>query len=289
MFYDKNIKTKIIDYKKELLKEIKDRTKRKQLKNKKNGMKVFIIDFNHNDKSNAFVKFEKDVDTVILNSKKGDEVIITINTPGGAVTSYANASTQIKRLKDSGLYVYGYIDEIAASGGYMMASVCHKIVAQPLAFVGSIGVVSQVFIFEELMKKVGVNGKVYTAGKNKRSVTPFKEPTDEEEETFKEKLKEIHEAFKSHVLENRKIDTNKFMEGDFYLAKDVLDDNFVDKISDSKTDIFNKLKEGYDIFYINTKIKSKSKGILGFIGLDLENITEGIVSSVANKINRIIY
>lgn len=289
MFYSKNIKTKIIDYKKELLKEIKNSKKRRELKKNKNGMTVFIIDFNHNDKSNAFIKFTKDVDTVILNSKKGDEVIITINTPGGAVTSYANASTQIKRLKDSGLYVYGYIDEMAASGGYMMASACHKIVAQPLAFVGSVGVVSQVFIFEELMKKVGINGKTYTSGKNKRSVTPFKEPNKDEEDNFNKKLKEIHNAFKSHVLENRKIDADKFMEGDFYLAKDVLNDNFVDKISDSKTDIINKINDGYEVFYIDTRIKSKGRGILGLIGLDLDNLIDNILSSILSKINNNIH
>lgn len=289
MIYSKNIKTKIIDYKKEILKEIKNRKVRKSFKNKKNGMTVFIIDFNHNDKGNAFVKFTKDIDTVILNSKKGDEVIITINTPGGAVTSYANAATQIKRLKDNGLYVLGYIDEIAASGGYMMASVCNKIVAQPLSIVGSIGVVSQVFIFEKAMNKIGINGKVYTAGKNKRSVTPFKEPTKEEEEVFENKLKEIHSAFKEHVLSNRDIDVNEFMDGDFYLAKDVLDKNLVDKISDSKTDIFNKFKEGYDIFYIDTKIKSKRGGIMGLMGINEERVIDTILSSLIEKVNTNLY
>lgn len=160
-------KTEIKDLNRELIKKIESREVRRELKAKTKDVvylnKIFVLRFNAEDKGNAFEKLERDVDVTILNSKSGDAVYMIIKSPGGSVTAYANAAQQINRLRAHGLKVTGFVDEVAASGGYMMASVCDRIVAQPFAFVGSIGVVSQVPIFEEVLTKIGVDVRVYTA------------------------------------------------------------------------------------------------------------------------------
>lgn len=262
-------KTEIKDLNRELSKSIASKEVRRQIKANAKDENIFIIRFNSEDKGNAFEKLERDVDMTVLNSKHGDAVYIMIKSPGGSVTAYANAAQQINRLCSNGLYVTAFIDEVAASGGYMMASVCSHIVAQPFAFVGSIGVVSQVPIFEEVLNKVGVDVRVYTAGTNKRSVVPTKLPSEAEEAVFRQKLVDIHTAFKNHVLKYRPmINPEKLMEGDFYMAQDVLNEKLVDEIGDSRTAILKAFKEGFKLHQVSTDVKSKSGGLAGLVGLD---------------------
>ena len=66
-----------------------------------------------------------------------------------------------------------FVEDVAASGGYMIAVAGDEIIADPSSIVGSIGVVSASFGFTDLMKKVGVERRVYTAGKNKAVLDPF--------------------------------------------------------------------------------------------------------------------
>jgi serine protease SohB len=262
-------KTEIKDLNRELTKSIASKEVRRQIKAKAKNENIFVIRFNSEDKGNAFEKLERDVDMTVLNSERGDAVYMVIKSPGGSVTAYANAAQQISRLRAHGLHVTAFVDEVAASGGYMMASVCDRIVAQPFAFVGSIGVVSQVPIFEEVLNKVGIDVRVYTAGTNKRSVVPTKTPTEAQEAVFKEKLVEIHTAFKNHVLKYRPtINPEKLMEGDFYMAQDVVNEKLVDEIGDSRTAILKAFKEGFNLHQVNTDVKAKSAGLAGLVGLD---------------------
>lgn len=278
--------TELKDHNKTLAKMITDKKESKaMMKLSKDAEKtIFILNFNHTDKEQAFEKFHRDVDAIILNNLyEKSEVYLIINTPGGSVTAYADAAEQIKRLKKDGLKVTAFVDEIAASGGYMMAAVCDKIVAQPFAFVGSIGVVSQMPIVEDLLTRLGIDVKVYTAGALKRTVVPTKKPTQEEEDNYKQKLVTIHEAFKNHVLTYRpSIDAEKLMEGDFYLAQDVLDKNIVDEIGDSRSAILQAFQDGHSLIEVVTSTKKKSGGLSGLLGL--ESILETSISKAIDKL-----
>ncbi len=284
----KEFKTRIHSLNSKFFSKIADRSVRKsiKIKNKTNDDSVFLIQFNSKDGEDAFTKLEQDVNTVILNTNENDKsvkVYISIHSPGGSVTAYANAAQQIHRLREHGLEVIGFVDEIAASGGYMMASVCNTIVAQPFAFVGSIGVVSQVPIVEDLLSKIGIDVRVYTAGENKRSVVPTKKPSSDDEEVFKQKLVEIHNAFKNHVLKYRKdVDVDKLMEGDFYLAQDVLSQNLVDVIGDSNSYLLRDFKNGLTIYEVKTTFKKKGGKLSQIFGVDA--IIESFIDKVSTKI-----
>jgi len=264
-------KTEIASLDKSLMKQVSEKRSRKEfkdLKSKSNEI-VYVIRFKSSEKDLAFEKLERDVDMTILNSSRGETVYMVIHSPGGSVTAYANAAQQIQRLKAHGLKVIAYVDEVAASGGYMMASVCDEIVAQPFAFVGSIGVVSQVPIVEEALNKIGVDYKVYTAGKLKRTVVPTKTPTVEEEINYKEKLNDIHTAFKNHVLKYRPyVNADKLMEGDFYMAQDVVDARLVDSIGDSRSAILAAFKKGTHLYEVKTEAKKTGGGLVSFFGVD---------------------
>lgn len=276
-------KTEIKDLKRDLLKKVSDKSVRSQLKKKTTDTNIFVLSFNSEDKGNAFQKLERDVDMTILNSNSGDQVYMLIKSPGGSVTAYANAAQQLTRLMSHGLVVTAFVDEIAASGGYMMACACSRIVAQPFAFVGSIGVVSQIPIFEDALSKLGVKVKVYTAGTNKRSVVPTKNPSPEEEEVFKKKLVDIHTAFKNHVLKYRpNVNPDTLMEGDFYMAQDVVDKHLVDALGDSRSAILKAFNEGANLYKVQTDVKQKSSGIAGLFGLD--TVLETAISKSIEKL-----
>lgn len=281
--------TSVNDYNKELSKLITDKKERKSyLKlQEASDKKIFLLHFNHKDKEQAFAKLKRDVDAVILNAQGNEEVYLVINTPGGSVTAYADAAQQIQRLKNENLKVIAFIDEIAASGGYMMAAVCDKIVAEPFAFVGSIGVVSQMPIFEDLLTRAGVQVKVFTAGTHKRTVVPTKNPTPEEENTYKEKLVEIHTAFKNHVLKYRPlINAAKLMEGDFYMAQNVVQERIVDELGDSRTAILKAFKKGVHILEVSTSAK-KQGGFAKLMGI--EGILERTISTYLDKLFNMVH
>lgn len=276
-------KTEIKDLNRELTKKVASREVRRQIKESQKGAKVFVLRFNSEDKGNPFEKLERDVDITILNSSPKESVFLLIKSPGGSVTAYANAAQQISRLRAHGLHVTAFVDEVAASGGYMMASACDRIVAQPFAFVGSIGVISQVPIVEDALSKLGIDVRHYIAGVNKRSVVPTKKPNAAEEEVFKQKLADIHRAFKNHVLKYRpSVDENKLMEGDFYMAQDVVDENLVDEIGDSRTAILKAFKDGAQLYQVVTEVKAKSSGLAGLVGLDA--VMEMAVSQFITKL-----
>jgi ClpP class serine protease len=88
------------------------------------------------------------------NSSRGDNVLLVLNTGGGTVTGYGLAAAQLVRLGQAGLKLTVCVEQVAASGGYMMACVADKIIASPFAVLGSIGVISeQPNVYERL--KVG--------------------------------------------------------------------------------------------------------------------------------------
>ena len=96
-----------------------------------------------------------------------DEVMIRIESPGGAVNGYGFAASQIERLRKHNVHISVCIDQVAASGGYLMACVAHKIFAAPFSIIGSIGVVAQLPNLHKWLKKHDIDFEQITAGEYK--------------------------------------------------------------------------------------------------------------------------
>lgn len=183
--------------------------------------------------------------------REGDEVVISIESPGGTVPGYGYAASQLQRLKNNGIHLTACVDKIAASGGYMLASVADKIVAAPFSIIGSIGVVAQMPNFHELLKKLGVNYNEYTAGEFKRTVSTMGEITPEKEEKFREQLEDVHQLFKDHILSHRPdIDIEKVSTGEYWHGIRAKDLGLVDEIGTSD-DYILSMRDEYDIFMIS--------------------------------------
>lgn len=136
--------------------------------------------------------------------KHAPAVAISINSPGGSPVQSRLIFRRIRDLADEKQKkVFVFVEDVAASGGYMIALAGDEIIADPSSIVGSIGVVSSSFGFPELLKKIGVERRVYTAGANKVSLDPFQPEKQEDVERLKALQLEIHQTFIDMVKERR--------------------------------------------------------------------------------------
>ena len=136
--------------------------------------------------------------------KKAPAVAISINSPGGSPVQSRLIYRRIRDLaeeKDKRVLVF--VEDVAASGGYMIAVAGDEIIADPSSIVGSIGVISASFGFPELLKKIGVERRVYTAGKNKATLDPFQPEKKADIDHLKGLQEEIHRVFIDLVRERR--------------------------------------------------------------------------------------
>lgn len=193
-------------------------------------------------------------------------VAISINSPGG---SPVQSRLIYKRICDlaaeKGKRVLVFTEDVAASGGYMIALAGDEIIADPSSIVGSIGVVSASFGFPELLKKVGVERRVHTAGRNKSVLDPFRPEKKEDVERLKELQLDIHETFIDMVKERRghklKDDPDLFT-GLFWTGRRGLELGLVDALGDMRATV--KARYGAKT---RLKLIAAQKGLFGRIGL----------------------
>jgi signal peptide peptidase SppA len=193
-------------------------------------------------------------------------VAISINSPGGSPVQSRLIYRRIRDLAaEKNKRVLVFVEDVAASGGYMIAVAGDEIIADPSSIVGSIGVVSASFGFPELMKKIGVERRVHTAGRNKAVLDPFRPEKKEDVERLKALQLEVHETFIDLVKERRgaklKDDPDLFT-GLFWTAKRGLDLGLVDALGDMRGALKQRFGEKTQL-----KLVSAPRGLLSRFGL----------------------
>lgn len=139
-----------------------------------------------------------------LRDKPVRAVFLHIDSPGGTVGGSQAIYFALKRLKaEKNIPIVAYIPSLGASGAYYVASIADKIVAQPGAIVGSIGVIAQLPEYYELGEKIGLRMRTFKAGKLKDAGNPWRPMKEEEIRYFEHLLNEMHEQFIRHVSEGR--------------------------------------------------------------------------------------
>jgi serine protease SohB len=131
-------------------------------------------------------------------------VALLINSPGGSPVQSHLIFRRIRQLaEEKGLRVIAFVEDVGASGGYMIACAADEIVCDLSSMVGSIGVVGGTFGFDKLMEKVGVERRLYTSGERKAMLDPFLPEKPEDVKRLKQIQNEIHDAFIALVKERR--------------------------------------------------------------------------------------
>ena len=205
---------------------------------------VFVLEFKGDLFASAVKNLREEVTAVVAVAGKEDEVVVRLESPGGAVPHYGLAAAQLIRLREKGIRVTACIDRIAASGGYMMACVANDIVAAPFAIIGSIGVVAQIPNLHRLLKKHDVDFQEMTAGEFKRTVTVFGEITDKGRRKLQEELEDTHALFKEFVKAHRpKLDIDRVATGEHWLARRGLELGLVDQVRTSDEYLVDRAAE----------------------------------------------
>jgi signal peptide peptidase SppA len=137
-------------------------------------------------------------------TKNAKAVALVINSPGGSPVQSRQIYLRIRQLAaEKKLPVLVFVEDVAASGGYMIACAGDEIFCDPSSILGSIGVVGGAFGFQELIKKVGVERRLYTAGAHKAMLDPFLPENPDDVARVKALQREIHAIFIALVKQSR--------------------------------------------------------------------------------------
>jgi len=215
--------------------------------------------------------------------KKAPAVAISINSPGGSpVQSHLIHDFIRYQAKKNKKKVIIFTEDVAASGGYLIACAGDEIYANQSSIVGSIGVIYSSFGFKDLIQKIGVQRRVYTAGKNKSTLDPFMEEKQEDIERLKNIQLDLHKDFIDIVEKSRsaKLKKNTGIElfsGEFWSGKKAKELGLIDGIGNAEQILRKKFGDNVII-----KKFEKTKGWLAK-KLSSESHTEQIISILEER------
>jgi len=223
---------------------------------------VYVLDFNGDTQASGVDALTREISVLLSLPTVPSEVVLKVTSPGGTVTGYGLCSAQLQRLTQAGVKLTVCIDQLAASGGYLMACVADQILCAPYAAVGSIGVVAQLPNVAERLEREGIDFITTTAGKWKRTVTPFKKPTEEELAKQQKDILAIYDQFSSTVEINRPgLEIEQVATGEVWYGKDALIRGLVDSLMTSSEYIMQRMDDGAAVFTL--KYKPKKQGLAG--------------------------
>lgn len=262
------------------IKLAKDGPKKSKNKSKKTlSNNVYVVSFDGDVRASGTENLRKEVTAILQIAGPEDEVVVKLNSSGGMVHRYGFAASQLARIKEKGIPLTVCIDDVAASGGYMMACVANKIVAAPFAVLGSIGVVAQIPNINKWLKQHNIDVDVFTAGKYKRTVTVMGENTEEGKQKFKAELQITHDLFKKFVKENRpSVDIESLATGETWYGRQAIENNLVDLLQTSDDYLLRKATAAkiYHIKYVPHK---------QYFGQSAETFARNIIDHIMSRLN----
>ena len=190
-------------------------------------------------------------------------VALLVNSPGGSPAQSHLIFNRIRQwAEEKKIPVIAFIEDVGASGGYMLACAADEIVCNPFSIVGSIGVVGGSFGFPKLMEKLGIERRVYTSGERKVMLDPFQEEKPDEVKRIKAIQKDIHERFIALVKERRggrlKGNDKTLFSGEFWAADKAIELGLADSLGDLRSNLRERYGEK-----VRTPLISAERGLFG--------------------------
>jgi serine protease SohB len=190
-------------------------------------------------------------------------VALIVNSPGGSPAQSHLIFRRIRQLaEEKKLPVIAFVEDVGASGGYMLSCAADEIICDPFSIVGSIGVVGGSFGFPKLMEKLGVERRLYTAGERKVMLDPFLPEKTEDVKRIKAIQKEIHEQFIALVKERRgtrlKGAEKTLFSGEFWTAQVAIDFGLADRLGDLRSTLRQRYGDK-----VRMPVITAERGLLG--------------------------
>ena len=217
--------------------------------------------------------------------KKAKNIAISINSPGGSPVQSHLIHDYIKQLaKKNEKKVIVFAEDVAASGGYLIACAGDEIYANSSSIIGSIGVISASFGFQDAIKKIGIQRRVYTAGKNKSTLDPFKEEKEEDIERIKRLQLELHSDFidvvkKSRGSKLKEPEKNNTFTGEFWSGTASMKLGLIDGIGNAEQILREKF--GEDI--VIKKLEKQKSFIAKKLSSSIDNQIDNLASVMEER------
>jgi serine protease SohB len=175
-----------------------------------------------------------------FSTRKASAVALVINSPGGSPTQSHLIFRRIRQLaEEKKIPVLAFIEDVGASGGYMIACAADEIICDDYSIVGSIGVVGGSFGFPKLLEKLGVERRIYTSGERKVMLDPFLEENPDDVIRIKALQKEIHGHFIALVKSRRgarlQASDKTLFSGEFWSAQPAIELGLADRLGDLRS------------------------------------------------------
>lgn len=240
------------------------------------GKRLYVTKFPGDMMASQVNELREEVTAIVRCARPGDEALVILESGGGTVTGYGLAAGQLLRFKEKGMRLTVAVEQVAASGGYMMCCVADTIVGSPFAVFGSIGVVAQIPNVYDRLKTEGVEFQTVTAGEFKRTITPFKKVTKEDLKKTEEDIESVFGLFRDFVEENRpSLNISEVATGETWFGKDALKKNLCDEIKTVDDVLMDFMKDEWEVYEVRYTPPKKKEGLL--------NSSEGTANSGRRK------
>mmetsp|Transcript_9652 Transcript_9652/g.19014 ORF Transcript_9652/g.19014 Transcript_9652/m.19014 type:complete len:774 (-) Transcript_9652:165-2486(-) len=269
---------------------------------------LYVTRFPGDVSASQVAQLREEVTGILRAAQPGDEALLILQSGGGTVTGYGLAAAQLLRFKAKDIKLTICVEQVAASGGYMMCCTADRIVASPFAVLGSIGVISEIPNAYERLKQEGIEFQTITAGKFKRTITPTKKVTKEDVLKSTEDINSILRLFKEFVHSQRpQLDIENVATGETWFGEDALAKGLCDELGTADDVLLEFVDKGYDVYEVeykptpegvggllaglpgsssgvggNTR-KSNSSNVGGWRGV-LRSVIRGVVSDVKEEV-----
>ena len=221
--------------------------------------------------------------------KNAKAVALQINSPGGSPVQSKLIFNRIRALaEENDIPVYSFVEDVAASGGYWLALAGDEVYADDSSILGSIGVISAGFGFHKAIEKVGVERRVYTAGKRKMSLDPFAPEQPEEITRLKALQKDIHQAFRS-LVEDRRGDKiaeagDMLFTGEFWSGTKAVELGLIDGLGDLRSVMRRKFGDKVNLKLITPKRGLFKRAGIGSVLPTGQTLTAGLTEDVLSTL-----
>src|SRR3954454_568565 len=217
-------------------------------------------------------------------TRNAKAVALVINSPGGSPVQSRQIFLRIRQLAaEKNLPVLVFVEDVAASGGYMIACAGDEIFCDPSSILGSIGVVGVTFGFQELIKKIGVERRLYTAGAHKAMLDPFLPENPDDVARLKSLQREIHAIFIALVKQSRgnrlKGADDVLFTGEYWAGETSVSLGLADAVGDLRTTLRSRYGDK-----VLTPVIAPASGILSGLlgrrsaGADVMGVVDGVTS-----------
>ncbi|MGR3484209.1 MAG: S49 family peptidase [Paracoccaceae bacterium] len=202
-------------------------------------------------------------------------VALSINSPGGSAVQSSLIGARIRRLSaEKGVPVLAFVEDVAASGGYWLASSADEVFVDEGSILGSIGVIAAGFGLSGLIERYGVERRVHTAGESKSMMDPFRPEKPEDVARLERLLGQIHQTFIAHVRDRRGAklaDDPELFTGEIWVGRAAVEVGLADHVGHMGA----VLRERYGD-KLRLRTFAKRRPLLPRLGMDAGAVLDGL-------------